>query len=170
MQGIKGIYTDTCMNIDSVTQLHKCIISQWSTAHPISRKIWRYSDLTFMRGCKCPAAGGTPRALKLYDLNDLVLHEPLWGREGGEGDWGGEVEEGRERVRRGRWGKREGEVEKGRKKREEKWCKRWEEGRCVVYINTHVAIISGVRSTSCLLICVVNSDPLLTTRLFVTLQ
>ena len=30
-----------------------------------------------MRGCRCPAAGGTPRALKLYDLNDFVLQEPL---------------------------------------------------------------------------------------------
>lgn len=46
-------------------------------SHPISRKIWRYSDLTFMRGCKCPVSGGMPRASKLYDLNDLVFHEPL---------------------------------------------------------------------------------------------
>ena len=30
-----------------------------------------------MRGWRWPAAGGTPRALKLYDLNDLVLHDPL---------------------------------------------------------------------------------------------
>lgn len=46
-----------------------------------------------MRGCKWPAAGGTPRALKLYDLNDLALHEPL--REGGE-EWREEERGGRE--------------------------------------------------------------------------
>ena len=79
------------------------------------------------------------------------------GKGGGEG--GGWMGCGR----RGRGG--------GRREEKRQWYIVEGEGRMEdgdVY--SYVAIISGVRSTSCLLTCVVNSDPLLTTRLFVTLQ
>ena len=79
-----------------------------------------------MSGCKCPVAGGTPRASKLYALNDLVLHDPLhergkWVNEQGgkKGRGDGEGGRGRERegedVRRGRKG--------GRERGQEEWIR-----------------------------------------------
>lgn len=43
----------------------------------MSKKMWRNSSLTFMRGWKAPAAGGAPSASKLYFLNDAFFHAPL---------------------------------------------------------------------------------------------
>lgn len=48
--------------------------------YPISRKICLYCALTLSRGWRWPAAGGIPRASKLYSLNVLVFHDPLQGR------------------------------------------------------------------------------------------
>ena len=53
--------------------------------------------------------GGTPRASKLYGLNDLVFHEPLTEEEGEREERG---REGRERKRER--AKREEEEERGR--------------------------------------------------------
>ena len=71
------------------------------------------------------------------------------------------VKRERERERRVRRGERdrerEREIEREREREREKIC-------------AHEAIISGVRSTSCFSIRVVNSEPLLTTRHLVTLH
>lgn len=45
--------------------------------HPISRKIWRSWDRTLSSGCRCPQAGGSPSAEKLYGLNGRRRQEPL---------------------------------------------------------------------------------------------
>ena len=47
------------------------------SSKPISKKIWRNSWRTFMRGWKAPAGVRAPFDLKLYGFNWTVFHAPL---------------------------------------------------------------------------------------------
>ena len=125
------------------------LVLEWDPAHPISRKICLISARTFMRGWRWPQGRAAPNASKLYALKCFVFQEPLC-------------------VRVCVcvcvcvcvWPC----VRAQREDNEDRYCKEQTKRS-----PSHLCIISGVSSASCLTTSVENSAPFLTTKHLVTL-